>query len=314
MSTLTIDPNVTGKGIFESTIAWLPKDDASDNYVGGVFTPKAIEFSANEANQFQSFFEFSKQLAKVGAGAFAGINKTGGSLAAGTPVALSNLNSASHLPTFIVADPALGIPALGILIDAVANNAAGVAYVGGAKGILTTGLNQGAVTIGVPVYLTAGGGVSITPDYSLLFTQVVGYTYDQLNPGNMYAVIQAPIPNIQQQTGLYLFPEVDLKTNATASLAVGSKSLSINEVGIILSTVAGTITGQPTVEWGIVGTLAKYKAPVVMTLLTAVGKRERFTDLAADDSETSASSGPSLAFTITNAATGSAAIKGRPYF
>jgi hypothetical protein len=103
--------------------------------------------------------------------------------------------------------------------------------------------------------------------------------------------------------------EVDLKTPAahTLSLPAGCH-FWVEEVGLILTTLLGTIPTQPTIQFGVLGTPAKFLGPTLCTLLTATFKRERFSTLLADDGEVS------LRAEITVGAAGSAAIKGRFYF
>jgi hypothetical protein len=103
--------------------------------------------------------------------------------------------------------------------------------------------------------------------------------------------------------------EVDLKALAaqTISLPAGCH-FWVEEVGLILTTLTGTVVTQPTVQFGISGTPAKFLGPTLCTLLTATFKRERFSTLLADDGEIT------LRAEVTVIAAGSAAIKGRFYF
>ena len=103
--------------------------------------------------------------------------------------------------------------------------------------------------------------------------------------------------------------EADLKALAaqTISLPAGCH-FWVEEVGLILTTLTGTVVTQPTVQFGISGTPAKFLGPTLCTLLTATFKRERFSTLLADDGEIT------LRAEVTVIAAGSAAIKGRFYF
>jgi hypothetical protein len=103
--------------------------------------------------------------------------------------------------------------------------------------------------------------------------------------------------------------EMDLKALGfqTISLPAGCH-FWVEEVGLILTTLPGTVVTQPTVQFGISGTPAKFLGPTLCTLLTATFKRERFSTLLADDGETS------LRVEVTVIAAGSADIKGRFYF
>lgn len=102
-------------------------------------------------------------------------------------------------------------------------------------------------------------------------------------------------------------PEVDLKVVAdvTITFPAGVK-FWIVELGLI-ATVIDTLTVQPTIRFGITGTLAKHLAAVQTTLITAAGKRATYTPLVPQDGETS------LTFGVTVGATATTA-KGRPYW
>lgn len=168
--------------------------------------------------------------------------------------------------------------------------------------LIKTGLSGG--TAGATCYLTDAGGYSATPG-------TIATPVGKFKDATTAVLFVSPIPSSSSSSnfGTIILPEVDLTMPATFvfPLPTGYSGINLNECGIILTTKAGTITGQPTIEYGITGTNAKYIAAVTTTLLTAVGKRERYTTLAADDRETVPN------FTITGGATGSAAIKGRPY-
>jgi trimeric autotransporter adhesin len=107
--------------------------------------------------------------------------------------------------------------------------------------------------------------------------------------------------------------EVDLTAVADYTFVLPAGSVFfVDEVGVISTQVGGAVTLEPTCRWGIVGTLAKYKAATLLTLLTAANKRERFQTLLADDGETSANS---LSAGVTVGGTVAAGVyKGRFYF
>lgn len=106
--------------------------------------------------------------------------------------------------------------------------------------------------------------------------------------------------------------------------STGDQSISIEashkgwleEVGWVVTELTldgGSLTTQPTVRFGIVGSLAKYKAAAATTLLTATGKRARYTTLLEDDGETTFSAGMTVAGVITGGG-GSEVYKGKPYW
>lgn len=86
---------------------------------------------------------------------------------------------------------------------------------------------------------------------------------------------------------IILTDEVNLAAiaNQTIALPAGCH-FWVSECGIILTELTGVITTQPTIQFGIAATPAKFMAPVLTTLLTAVLKRERFQVLLSDDGET----------------------------
>jgi len=93
--------------------------------------------------------------------------------------------------------------------------------------------------------------------------------------------------------------EIDFKTVADQSFTFpAGLRFWPNEVGVTLSRL-NTLTTQPTVRFGISGTPAKHVAAVAATLLTALGKRERYTPLTPEDGETSLSAGVTVAAVAT---------------
>lgn len=121
----------------------------------------------------------------------------------------------------------------------------------------------------------------------------------------------------QQAAGIFWLPEIDLLNPGAETLIipVANGSLNNDSVGIRLTTLTGgAIVTQPTVEWGIPGTPAKYKAATQLTIpntgvdFSVIGRRVVFPGLAADDAETQ------LTFTVTVAGAGPATMKGTPYF
>lgn len=101
--------------------------------------------------------------------------------------------------------------------------------------------------------------------------------------------------------------EIDLKTAATTTITVPTGSRFYpNEVGLILTTLTGTITLQPDVSFGITGTNNKFVTQTTSSL-AALYERDVYTSLTTAGES-------SLTFTVNVAATGSADIKGRAYF
>lgn len=87
---------------------------------------------------------------------------------------------------------------------------------------------------------------------------------------------------------LFRSAEVDLTVPAVIScnlpevIAVGQR-FWVNEIGLVITTLNGTVTIQPTASWGINGDTDKYKAAILMLNTTALGLREFFNSLLSDD-------------------------------
>ena len=80
----------------------------------------------------------------------------------------------------------------------------------------------------------------------------------------------------------------------------------LNEIGIVV-TAAESVTVQPTMRFGVNGSLAKHRAAALTTLLTADHKRDWWAPLVPQDGETSISAGVTVAATA-------AALIGRFYW
>lgn len=95
--------------------------------------------------------------------------------------------------------------------------------------------------------------------------------------------------------------EVDLEVVAdqTITLPSGCK-FWLDEIGLIATSI-DTLTIQPTIRFGITGSLAKHYAATITTAITAAGKREIETPLVPEDGETSLTAGVTVAATATTA-------------
>lgn len=95
--------------------------------------------------------------------------------------------------------------------------------------------------------------------------------------------------------------EVDLEAVAdqTITLPSGCK-FWVDEIGLIATNI-DTLTVQPTIRFGITGTLAKQNAAAITTDITATGKREIEVPLVPEDGETSLTAGVTVGATATTA-------------
>lgn len=197
MSTTTPDPSVTGKGLFEGTIAWRGKDSAADNFSGGLYSHVNIEFSATEATEWISFYMYISWIVKNGGGALQVYNNTGKTLPAGTPVRVSGFQGvdANGNPiSYIVAADANGNnPATFVLSLGINNGASGLAYIGGV--VTASGFNTLSSAVNAPVFLAVGGGLTLTEPSDRLpdaTSQIVGYVASVAASGQLAINIQAP--------------------------------------------------------------------------------------------------------------------------
>lgn len=110
------------------------------------------------------------------------INNTGGPLAAGLPVQVDGEDTTSGLPKVKAANAAAvgTLPAAGLLTDAIANNAEGdLAHFG----VVTTALDTSLSTVGNPVYVGNGGGLSLVAG---IVSDIVGQVHTLAVAGKVY--------------------------------------------------------------------------------------------------------------------------------
>ncbi len=167
-----------------------------------------------------------------------------------------------------------------------------------------SGLNPGT-----EIYLTDAGSYSNTAGTVATKIGIAISTTEALVFANPITPYISDATSAQRAAGYFLFPEADLKTPATITLAVPSGSLNPHEAGLILTTLGGTITTQPTIEFGVTGSNAKYRAAAVTVDLTAVGLEEYYESLLGPPAQET-----SLTATITSGAIGSSTIKGKFWY
>ena len=226
MSILTIDPIAIGKPIFEGATAYRQKDDAADNKVSGAYSHLPIEFSATEANEWQSVFSYIANVSKAGGGALSVRNATGGSLAAG-PVKVTGYDVTNAAFLIGLADASGANPALMLLLSALPNNSNGTAYVGGTW---TSTIDTTASSVGVPVYLAAGGGVTLSaPGGADTIQQVAGQVQTLANPGIISGLLRAPAKfgtswhqNLSINNALLANASIDLTAKVVNTLPIAN--------------------------------------------------------------------------------------------
>jgi hypothetical protein len=128
-------------------------------------------------------------IAAAGGGALIVRNQSGAALSAG-PVRITG-HSASEAAFLIAAADASGAaPAHFLLLNALANNTSGIAFIGGA---MPAALNTSASSVGSPVYLAAGGGMTLTaPGGADQIAQEVGRVKTVSASGDVQGLVRAP--------------------------------------------------------------------------------------------------------------------------
>jgi hypothetical protein len=181
-----------GQPFFEGSSSLRQHDNASDNLVAGAYSHNPLEASATEADEWTSVLFYLFQVAKAGGGAIAVRNTTGGVLNAGPVKILTPGYDVANGAFLIgVADAAGNNAANALLLASLANNTNGVAYLGGT---FTGALDTSASTIGNPVYLAAGGGMTLTaPTAADHIQQIIGRVQALANPGTIAGLLTAPL-------------------------------------------------------------------------------------------------------------------------
>ena len=186
MGAITINAGL-GKPFFENASLFRTKADDSDRQSPpGTFVHNPIEFSGQEASEWESFFKFLAQQLQVGHVALAVYNPSGSALDIGTPVHVLRGPATAQLAFYIEpADAATGKPANAVLLDYLPATSSGVAYIGGIMAVAS--FNCTGATVGDPVYLnngggSGGGGLTLTRPSSGII-QRLGFVNDNVASG-----------------------------------------------------------------------------------------------------------------------------------
>lgn len=190
----------------------------------------------------------------------------------------------------------------------------------GNNGPVVTGIRGIGIGNGVIVSGSEGGAIGGDAESSgnnawALGTEAIARKNNTINIAATIITRSGPVATLGNQASFsgaevtLSTPEVDLKTTSdyTITIPTGTRFYP-DSVDIILTTLGGTITGQPTIRAGITGTLAKLLAAVATSGLSALFSREVYNTLLSAAGESSLTAG------ITVAATGSSTIKGRFVF
>ena len=180
-----------GQPFFEgSTPLYTQHDNASDNMVAGSYSHNPLEGSATEADAWTSLFLWMIQQSKFGGVALAVRNTSGSTLSAG-PVKVTGYDVANASFLIGLADAGGNNPAVMLLLSSLANNTNGTAYIGGT---FTSGIDTTSSTVGNPVYLAAGGGLTLTaPSGADQIQQIVGRVQTTANPGVISGLVLPPV-------------------------------------------------------------------------------------------------------------------------
>jgi len=179
-----------------------------------------------------------------------------------------------------------------------------------AVGNINEATNQNTVAIGYEVIASGANSIGIGPFPQATAEKTIAIGY-YANARLAFTVDIAGLQIIRKDDGetncmnafsgaevIILSEEVDLKVVAdqTITLSAGSK-FWWNECGVIATDITVDAGNQPTIRFGITGTLAKQVAAAITTDLTAAGKREIETPLVPEDGETSLTAGVTIAST-----------------
>lgn len=203
----------------------------------------------------------------AGGGAIQVRNATSGTLNAG-PVNVNGhygVDGTTGNPIFTVqAADATGNskPAHALLTSSLANNTSGVAYYGGT---FNSGIDTSGSSLGNPVYLAVGGGVTLTaPSGADQIVQIVGRVQTLANAvagfGLVDGLVQLPtkMGTSWLQSGAVTFTQIGSGTNTSAAMIVGTgASLTTSGSGTITATAcpfSGLTTSSNTSATLTVGT------------------------------------------------------------
>lgn len=160
---------------------------------------------------------------------FVGQNTSGGTLAKGTVVqATSLVGTSTPIIAAADADASSTMPAVGILMEGVANNAYGRVML---QGVLT-GLNTGGLSAGSPLYVsgTAGGFTQTAPVYPA-FRQVLGSV---LSVNATTGVVLVNVAHFFRQVGVPIsLPFFEGGTLTATKTGVGRFPITTNMAGTI---------------------------------------------------------------------------------
>lgn len=99
-----------------------------------------------------------------------------------------------------------------------------------------------------------------------------------------------------------------LATGVLTVVIPEGKKMAVDEVGLLVTSLTGGITTQPTVSFGFTGTPAGLLVASLTTALTAIDKRQRYQTLLLDEVLAS------IVADVTVAATGPSVYAARVYF
>ncbi len=265
---------------FEGATGLRQHDNASDNLVAGTYAHNPLEASATEADEWTSILLYLFQVAKAGGGAIAVRNTTGGVLNAG-PVKILTPGFDATNSAFLIgaADAAGNNSANALLLASLPNNTNGVAYLGGS---FVGAIDTSASTVGNPVYLAVGGGMTLSaPSGADQVQQVVGRVQVLANPGTVSGLVLAPTKigtsfhqALSVTNALIANTTIDLTAKVTGQLPVpnggtGAASLGTSKQPVLengtgaLTTMAAPTTADANAD-AIAGTSAAAKKALVL--------------------------------------------------
>lgn len=218
-------------------------------------------------------------------------------LAVGDPVYISANNTVAKADsTNTTKNQVIGFVRFKGTLGATSQPAATTCYI---KNFLVSATLSGG-TFAAPIYLTDAGGFSATPG---TISTPIGY-FTSATTGELYAAPSGASGGGAGSENPGLFPEVDFKTLASTTLTLPlSQKMNPQIAYFRMTTLGGTLTGQPLISLGTPGNHNLYINNQALTLPAVVGNCQTWLALLVSDGTTQ------LVLTVNTAATGSSTIK-----
>lgn len=216
-----------------------------------------------------------------------------------------------------------GVSSVSIGYDNAAMTASSVAIGDGATVRVPPGDGSGAIAIGQYAWSEAKNAIQIGTDGIVFGDNCISLGRNNIDDGEADIFQVGALPAVGRPhfwknaanahwsmvgcQSVIMTEAMDLKVLASHTITIPTAArFFVDEVGVVI-THANTVTGQPTVRFGVTGDTERYLAATALTGMDAVDKRQRFTSLSSPDGA------QTLRAEITVAATGTT-LRGRFYW